>query len=108
VHPATRRAPGEQVAVRPFQVRLTTGDITDVATREVGVQRAGVVELCSRDFFVLTIDRSPRAALIADALPVAIDCPRPDGTLIHSDPATFCTSWAVAERDDDSAISPGT
>jgi len=68
--------------------RLWVTDITEHPTREGKVYRAVVLDVWSRRVVGWSIDASPTAALVTNALGMAIDGRRPDGTVIHSDQGT--------------------
>lgn len=53
-----------------------------------------------------SIDISPTAALVTNALGTAIDARSPDGTVIHSDQGPQFTSWAFTRRAKDSGLVP--
>ncbi len=53
-----------------------------------------------------SIDASPTAALVTNALGMAIDNRRPGGTIIHSDQGVQFTSWAFTSRAKDSGLLP--
>jgi len=86
--------------------RLWVTDITEHPTREGKVYCAVVLDVFSRRVVGWSIDASPTAALVTNALGMAIDGRRPDGTVIHSDQGTQFTSWAFTRRALDSALLP--
>jgi transposase InsO family protein len=53
-----------------------------------------------------SIDASATAALVTNALGMAIEGRGPDGTVIHSDQGTQFTSWAFTSRALDSGLVP--
>jgi putative transposase len=86
--------------------RLWVTDITEHPTREGKVYCAVVLDVFSRRVVGWSIDASPTAALVTNALGMAIDGRRPDGTVIHSDQGTQFTSWAFTRRALDSGLMP--
>ena len=70
--------------------RLWVTDITEHPTREGKVYRAVVLDVFSRRMAGWSIDSSPTAALVTNALGMAIDGRRParGATAIHSDQGT--------------------
>jgi len=70
--------------------RLWVTDITEHPTREGKVYCAVVLDAFSRRVVGWSIDASPSAALVTNALGMAIDQRNPDGsTVIHSDQGTL-------------------
>src|SRR5206468_603812 len=70
-------------------------DITEYPTCEEKVYCAVVLDVFSRRVVGWSIDASPTAALVTNALGMAIDQRVPlDGAVIHSDHGTQFTSWA--------------
>ena len=67
----------------PNQLWVT--DITEHPTREGKVYCAVVLDTYSRRVVGWSIDAFPTAALVTNALGMAIDTRRPHGTIIHSD-----------------------
>jgi transposase InsO family protein len=66
--------------------QLWVTDITEHPTREGKVHCAVVLDVCSRRVVGWSIDTAPTAALVTNALGMAIDSRRPTaGTIIHSD-----------------------
>ncbi|NYH51382.1 transposase InsO family protein [Nocardiopsis arvandica] len=66
--------------------RLWVTDITEHPTREGKVYCAVVLDVCSRRVVGWAIDSSPTAALVTNALGMAIDNREPSpGTVIYSD-----------------------
>ena len=66
--------------------QLWVTDITEHHTREGKIYCAVVLDVCSRRVVGWSIDSSPTAALVTNALGMAIDGRRPPpGTIIHSD-----------------------
>ena len=86
--------------------RLWVTDITEHPTREGKVYCAVVLDVFSRRVVGWSIDASPTAALVTNALGMAIDQRGPDGTVIHSDQGTQFTSWAFTRRAVDSGLLP--
>jgi transposase InsO family protein len=86
--------------------RLWVTDITEHPTREGKVYCAVVLDVFSRRVVGWSIDASPTAALVTNALGMAIEGRRPDGTVIHSDQGTQFTSWAFTRRALDSGLLP--
>ena len=79
--------------------RLWVTDITEHPTREGKVYCAVVLDAFSRRVIGWSIDASPTAALVTNALTMAIEQRTPEqGTVIHSDQGTQFTSWAFTER----------
>jgi transposase InsO family protein len=86
--------------------RLWVTDITEHPTREGKVYCAVVLDVFSRRVVGWSIDASPTAALVTNALGMAIEQRGPDGTVIHSDQGTQFTSWAFTRRAIDSGLLP--
>jgi transposase InsO family protein len=86
--------------------RLWVTDITEHPTREGKVYCAVVLDVFSRRVVGWSIDVSPTAALVTNALGMAIARRGPDGTVIHSDQGTQFTSWAFTRRAIDSGLLP--
>lgn len=75
--------------------QLWVTDITEHPTREGKVYCAAVLDVFSRRVVGWSIDSSPTAALVTNALGMAIGHRKPSaGTVIHSDHGTQFTSWA--------------
>ena len=87
---------------------LWVTDITGHPTREGKVYCCVVLDAWSRRVVGWSIDSSPNAALVTNALGMAIDGRRPaEGTtVIHSDQGTQFTSWAFTRRAIDSGLLP--
>lgn len=87
---------------------LWVTDITEHRTREGKVYCAVVLDAWSRRVVGWSIDSSPNAALVTNALGMAIDQrePSPGTTVIHSDQGTQFTSWAFTRRAVDSGLLP--
>ncbi|WP_442875761.1 DDE-type integrase/transposase/recombinase [Actinoallomurus sp. NBC_01490] len=89
----------------PNQLRVT--DITEHLTREGKVYCAVALDAYSHRVVGWSIDSSPTAALVTDALGMAIDSRTPPkGAIIHSDQGTQFASWAFTQRAKDSGLVP--
>ena len=78
--------------------RLWVTDITEHPTREGKVYCCVVLDAFSRRVVGWSIDSSPTAGLVTNALGMAIGSRNPyPGTLIHSDQGTQFTSWAFVD-----------
>jgi putative transposase len=87
----------------PNQLWVT--DITEHPTREGKVYCAVVLDTWSRRVVGWSIDSTPSAALVTNALAMAIDQRRPNSeTIIHSDHGTQFSSWAFTRRALDSGL----
>ncbi|GCE76344.1 transposase [Cellulomonas biazotea] len=87
--------------------QLWVTDITEHPTREGKVYCAVVLDVCSRRVVGWSIDASPTAALVTNALGMAIDSRRPPaGTIIHSDHGVQFGSWAFTTRAKQSGLVP--
>jgi transposase InsO family protein len=86
--------------------RLWVTDITEHPTREGKVYCAVVLDTFSRLVVGWSIDSSATAALVTNALGMAIDRRDPDGTVIHSDQGVQFTSWAFTQRVKDAGLLP--
>ncbi len=88
--------------------RLWVTDITEHPTREGKVYCAVVLDTFSRRVVGWSIDARPTAALVTNALGMAIDNRQPvqGETIIHSDHGTQYTSWAFTQRAVDSGLVP--
>ncbi len=73
-------------------------DITEHPTREGKLYCAVVLDAYSRRVVGWSIDSSPNAALVTNALGMAIESRKPDNTVIHSDQGTQFRSWAFTHR----------
>ena len=92
---------------RPNELWMT--DITEHPTREGKVYCAIVLDAFSRRVVGWSIDASPTAALVTNALGMAINSRRPQpGTLIHSDQGVQFASWAFTDRAKASGLVPST
>ena len=87
---------------------LWVTDITEHPTREGKVYCAVVLDAWSRRVVGWSIDSTQDAALVTNALGMAIDQRRPDAgsTVIHSDQGTQFTSWSFTRRAIDSGLLP--
>ena len=85
---------------------LWVTDITEHPTHEGKVYCAVVLDVFSRRVVGWSIDASPTAALVTNALGMAIEQRGPDGTVIHSDQGTQFRSWAFTRRALDSGLMP--
>ena len=89
----------------PDQLWVT--DITEHPTREGKLYGAVVLDACSRRVVGWSIDTTSTAALVTNALGMAIESRRPAaGTLIHSDQGMPFTSWAFSQRAKASGLLP--
>ena len=86
--------------------RLWVTDITEHPTREGKVYCCVVLDAFSRRVVGWSIDSTATAALVTNALGMAIGQRNPDGTVIHSDQGTQFTSWAFTRRAIDSGLLP--
>ena len=86
--------------------RLWVTDITEHPTREGKVYCAVVLDVFSRLVVGWSIDSVATAALVTNALGMAIEGRGPEGTVIHSDQGTQFTSWAFTRRALDSGLVP--
>ena len=90
---------------QPDQLWVT--DITEHPTREGKLYCAVVLDVFSRRVVGWSIDSAPTAALVTNALGMAIQQRQPGkGTVIHSDQGTQFTSWAFTRRALDSGLVP--
>ena len=80
---------------------------TEHRTREGKIYCCVVLDAYSRQVVGWSIDASPTAALVTNALGMAIDSRRPaPGTLIHSDHGVQFASWAFTDRAKASGLVP--
>ncbi len=87
--------------------QLWVTDITEHPTREGRLYCCVVLDVFSRRVVGWSIDASPTAALVTNALGMAVSSRNPDpGTLIHSDQGTQFTSWAFTYRAKASGLVP--
>ena len=91
---------------RSARDELWVTDITEHPTREGKVYCAVVLDAFSRRVVGWSIDSSQSAALVTNALGMAIGTRNPSGTLIHSDQGTQFTSWAFTHRAKASGLVP--
>jgi putative transposase len=97
----------ERTFGRGARDELWVTDITEHPTREGKVYCAVVLDAFSRRVVGWSIDASPTAALVTNALGMAIDSRDPRaGTLIYSDQGTQFTSWAFTHRAKASGLVP--
>jgi putative transposase len=97
----------ERQFARPAPNQLWVTDVTEHPTREGKVYCAVVLDTYSRRVVGWSIDSSPNAALVTNALGMAIDSRQPEvGTVIHSDQGTVFGSWAFTQRARDSGLVP--
>ena len=112
--PKYRKIPNQPTAgdlvnrdfARPGRDQLWVTDITEHPTREGKVYCCVVLDAHSRFVAGWSIDSSPTAALVTNALGMAIERRQPRGTVIHSDQGTQFTSWAFTRRAVDSGLLP--
>jgi putative transposase len=113
--PKWRHAKPDQIAADLVDRQFTrTGpnelwvtDITEHPTREGKVYCAVVLDAYSRRVVGWSIDASPTAALVTNALGMAIDTRTPPtGAIIHSDQGVQFASWAFTRRAKDSGLLP--
>jgi putative transposase len=87
--------------------QLWVTDITEHRTREGKVYCAVVLDAYSRRVVGWSIDATQTAALVTNALDMAIRNRNPDpGLIIHSDHGVQFTSWAFTERARASGLVP--
>jgi transposase InsO family protein len=102
---ATDRVGRQFTREHPDELWVT--DITEHPTREGKVYCAVVLDACSRRVVGWSIDAAPTAALVTNALGMAIDGRRPAGpTVIHSDQGTQYASWAFTRRAQEAGLLP--
>jgi putative transposase len=113
--PKWRHAKPDQVAAdlvdraftRTGPNQLWVTDITEHPTREGKVYCAVVLDAYSRRVVGWSIDGSPTAALVTNALGMAIQARTPPGgTIVHSDQGVQFASWAFTQRARDSGLVP--
>jgi putative transposase len=86
---------------------LWVTDITEHPTREGKLYCAVVLDSFSRRVVGWSIDATPTAGLVTNALGMAIQSRKPTaGTLIHSDQGVQFASWAFTQRAKDSGLVP--
>jgi putative transposase len=82
-------------------------DITEHPTREGKLYCAVVLDSFSRRVVGWSIDATPTAALVTNALGMATQTRTPaGGTVIHSDQGVRFASWAFTQRAKDSGLVP--
>jgi transposase InsO family protein len=102
---ATDRVGRQFTRDEPDQLWVT--DSTEHPTREGKVDCAVVLDVFSRRVVGWSSAAAPTAALVTNALGMAIDTRRPTGaTVIHSDQGTQYTSWTFTRRALDSGLLP--
>jgi putative transposase len=113
--PKWRHAKPDQIAAdlvdrqfsRTGPNKLWVTDITEHPTREGKVYCAVVLDAYSGRVVGWSIDASPTAALVTNALGMAIQTRTPAaGTMIHSDQEVQFASWAFTQRAKDSGLVP--
>jgi putative transposase len=113
--PKWRHAKPDQIAIdlvdrqfsRTSPNQLWVTDITEHPTREGKVYCAVVLDSFSRRVVGWSIDTAPTAALVTNALGMAIDrrIP-PTGAIVHSDQGVQFASWVFTQRAKDSGLVP--
>jgi putative transposase len=99
--------PVDRSFARTQRNRLWVTDITEHPTREGRLYCCVVLDTFSRFVVGWSIDSSPTAALVTNALEMAIGSRNPNpGTLIHSDQGIHFTSWAFTHRAKASGLVP--
>ncbi len=97
----------ERMFTRDAPNRLWVTDITEHRTYEGKVYCAVVLDTFSRRVVGWSIDSSQTAALVANALGMAISNRDPQsGGIIHSDHGVQFTSWAFTDRAKRSGLVP--
>jgi putative transposase len=113
--PKWRHAKPDQIATdlvdrqfsRSGPNQLWVTDITEHPTREAKLYCAVVLDSFSRRVVGWSIDATPTAALVTNALGMAIQTRTPPGgTVIHSDQGVRFASWAFTQRAKDSGLVP--
>jgi putative transposase len=113
--PKWRHAKPDQIAAdlvdraftRSGPDQLWVTDITEHPTREGKVYCAVVLDAFSRRVVGWSIDAAPTAALVTNALGMAIQTRTPPaGTIVHSDQGVQFASWAFTQRAKDSRLVP--
>jgi len=90
-------------AIEPDALWLT--DVTEHPTREGKLYCSVVLDAYSRRVVGWSIDASQTAALVTNALGMAIENRSPQaGTILHSDHGTQFTSWAFTTRAKESGL----
>jgi transposase InsO family protein len=86
---------------------LSVTDTTEHPTREGKADCAVVLDAYSRRVVGWSIDGSPTAALVPNALGMAIQTRTPPaGAIIHADQGVQFASWAFTRRATDSGLVP--
>ncbi len=102
---ATDRATRDVARGQRDQLWVT--DITEHPTREGKVYGAVALDAFSRRVVGWSIDAAPTAALVTNALGMAIDRREPTAsTVIHGDQGTPFCSWAFTRRAQESGLLP--
>ena len=102
---ATDRVGRQFTREQPDQLWVT--DITEHPTREGKVDCAVVLDVFARRVVGWSIDAAPTAALVTNALGMAIEQRRPTGAMvIHSDQGTQYGSWAFTRRAQEAGLVP--
>ena len=97
----------ERMFTRTQPNRLWVTDITEHRTREGKVYCAVVLDTFSRRVVGWSIDSSQTAALVTNALGMAIANRAPEpGAIVHSDHGVQFTSWAFTDRAKRSGLVP--
>jgi putative transposase len=97
----------DRAFTRPARDQLWVTDITEHRTREGKVYCAVVLDVHSRRVVGWSIDASQTAALVTNALDMAIRNRNPEpGLVIHSDHGVQFTSWAFTQRARASGLVP--
>jgi putative transposase len=113
--PKWRHAKPDQVAAdlvdraftRTGPNQLWVTDITEHPTREGKPYCAVVLDTFSRRVVGWSIDATPTAALVTNALGMAIQTRTPSaGAIVHSDQGVQFASWAFTQRAKDSGLVP--
>ena len=113
--PKWRHAKPDQIAAdlvdrqfsRSGPNQLWVTDITEHPTREGKLYCAVVLDSFSRRVVGWSIDATPTAALVTNALGMAIQTRTPPtGAVIHSDQGVQFASWAFTQRAKDSGLVP--
>jgi putative transposase len=113
--PKWRHAKPDQIAAdlvdrnftRTGPNQLWVTDITEHPTREGKLYCAVVLDSFSRRVVGWSIDATPTAALVTNALGMAIQTRTPPaGAIIHSDQGVQFASWAFTQRAKDSGLVP--
>ena len=86
--------------------KLWVTDITEHPTREGKVFCCAVLDAFSRKIVGWSIDSTQTAALVTNALGMAIAGRDPDRTVIHSDRGTQFTSWVFTQRVKEAKLMP--